>query len=60
MAVNRVGDGLGMEVDDNALEVFGASGSVALGPAPKTRLGRDLISLIAERYHAARRVPQAG
>lgn len=60
MAVNRVGEGLGMEVDDNALEVFGAGGSVALGPAPKTRLGRDLISLIAERYHAARRVPQAG
>ncbi len=44
--------GIGFNSDDNAVTVFWPGGSRALGPAPKTALARDLITLIVERMHA--------
>jgi phosphopantothenoylcysteine decarboxylase/phosphopantothenate--cysteine ligase len=52
VAANRVGDGLGFDVDDNALSVFWAGGEAQLPQAPKSVLARQLLHLIAERYHA--------
>lgn len=53
IAANQVGrPGSGFESDDNALQVYWEGGSEALPLMPKTRLARQLISIIAERYHA--------
>lgn len=50
IAANRVGvSGSGFESDDNALTVYSSDASHALGPAPKTRLADELLTLIAER-----------
>ncbi|MEJ2480871.1 MAG: phosphopantothenoylcysteine decarboxylase, partial [Acidihalobacter sp.] len=50
IAANRVGQALGIEQADNALEVLWADGSRSLPRAPKEKLARDLVTLIAERY----------
>ncbi|MBD3587639.1 bifunctional phosphopantothenoylcysteine decarboxylase/phosphopantothenate--cysteine ligase CoaBC [Salinimonas sp. HHU 13199] len=42
--------GLGFNSDYNALHVFWENGDKQLGPAPKTQLARELLSLIDERY----------
>lgn len=47
IAANLVGDGLGFEAADNALSVIDADGVTELPTAPKQRLARQLISLIA-------------
>jgi phosphopantothenoylcysteine decarboxylase/phosphopantothenate--cysteine ligase len=52
VAANEVGAGVGFDSDDNALEVLWAEGGVSLPRATKQQLGRQLISLIGERYHA--------
>ncbi|TWI05840.1 phosphopantothenoylcysteine decarboxylase/phosphopantothenate--cysteine ligase [Luteimonas cucumeris] len=53
IAANRVGvAGSGFESDDNALTVYSRDGVQALGPAPKTQLADELLTLIAERLHA--------
>lgn len=53
VAANRVGEaGTGFEADDNALLVLWPGGQTALPRAPKTELARQLINIIAERYHA--------
>jgi len=52
VAANEVGAGVGFDSDDNALEVLWADGGVSLPRATKQQLGRQLISLIGERYHA--------
>lgn len=52
IAANQVGEGLGFDVDDNALLVLWAEGHLHLDRAPKRRLAENLISLIAEHYHA--------
>lgn len=53
IAANQVGrPGSGFESDDNALQVYWEGGSATLPLMPKTRLARQLISIIAERYHA--------
>lgn len=52
IAANQVGDGVGFEVDDNALLVLWANGHQQLDKAPKPRLAERLISLIADHYHA--------
>jgi phosphopantothenoylcysteine decarboxylase/phosphopantothenate--cysteine ligase len=52
VAANRVGNGLGFDVDDNALSLFWAGGEAQLPQAPKSVLARQLLHLIAERYHA--------
>ncbi|AOU99440.1 phosphopantothenoylcysteine decarboxylase [Acidihalobacter yilgarnensis] len=54
IAANRVGDGLGLEVEDNALDVLWDGGQCRLERGPKTELARHLIQLIAKRYALAR------
>jgi phosphopantothenoylcysteine decarboxylase/phosphopantothenate--cysteine ligase len=60
IAANRVGqvengDVTGFESDENELTVFWRDGSIKLPLAPKDRLGRELIAVIAERYDAKNR-----
>lgn len=52
IAANAVGGDTGFESDDNALEVLWRGGGVALERAPKERLARRFIGLVAERFHA--------
>ena len=52
VAANRVGAGVGFDVDDNALFVCWAGGETRLPRAPKSALARQLLNLIAQRYHA--------
>ena len=54
IAANYVGPGKGMETDDNQLTVLWHGGQKALERAPKPRLARWLVALIAERYHSQR------
>lgn len=54
IAANRVGDGLGIETDDNALELYWADGHASLPRASKPQLAQALIATIAERHAAAR------
>jgi phosphopantothenoylcysteine decarboxylase/phosphopantothenate--cysteine ligase len=51
IAANMVGDGQGFDVDANALTVFWKTGQKQLQQAPKTRLARNLINLIADQYN---------
>ena len=52
IAANKVGDGLGFGVDDNALSVFWQAGSKLLPQAAKGHLARDLMTSIIEQYYA--------
>jgi phosphopantothenoylcysteine decarboxylase/phosphopantothenate--cysteine ligase len=53
VAANQVGDSdRGFESDNNALTVFWRGGGAELPLASKSRVARQLIELIAERYHA--------
>jgi phosphopantothenoylcysteine decarboxylase/phosphopantothenate--cysteine ligase len=52
VAANPVGAGLGFDVDDNTLFVCWAGGETRLPRAPKSVLARQLLNLIAQRYHA--------
>ncbi len=55
IAANEVGvPGRGFNSDENALTVFWADGSEELALASKRELARRLVSLVAERFHAAR------
>ena len=59
IAANRIGtqaDGsaIGFESDENALQIYWAGGEKKLPQAPKTRLARQLVALIAQRYHEKR------
>lgn len=56
IAANQVGEGLGFDKDDNALTVYWAGGKRELAFASKMALARQLIELIAERYHARGKV----
>jgi len=51
IAANRVGADLGFDADDNALQVFWEGGSAALEQTRKSRLARQLVALVADRYH---------
>ena len=55
IAANRVdGPGVGFASEDNALDVYWASGGVLhLGHKPKRVLAEELVTLIAQRYRAA-------
>jgi phosphopantothenoylcysteine decarboxylase/phosphopantothenate--cysteine ligase len=44
--------GLGFDSDENELRLFWEDGGKLLTRAPKERLARELIAIIAERYHA--------
>ncbi|MDX1513361.1 MAG: bifunctional phosphopantothenoylcysteine decarboxylase/phosphopantothenate--cysteine ligase CoaBC [Gammaproteobacteria bacterium] len=51
IAANRVGmPGVGFDSDDNALSVYWPGGATELALAPKTRLARQLIGIVADRY----------
>ena len=50
IAANQVGGNLGFDSDENALSVFWPGGNIDLEQAPKEKLARQLISIIAERY----------
>ena len=50
IAANRVGDGLGFDREENALEVFWSGGSKSLATAPKDKLARQLVEIINARY----------
>ena len=50
IAANQVGDGLGFESEFNTLEVHWRGGSQRLELAPKEKLARQLVELIAARH----------
>jgi phosphopantothenoylcysteine decarboxylase/phosphopantothenate--cysteine ligase len=50
IAANRVSADLGFDTDDNALQVFWEGGSAELELTRKSRLARQLVVLVAERY----------
>ncbi len=50
IAANQVGENQGFDTEDNELEVFWSGGGVRLERAPKEKLARQLIHLIANRY----------
>lgn len=52
VAANLVGEGLGFNVDNNALTVFWPEGQREIALADKRTVARELIEIIAERYHA--------
>ncbi len=52
VAANQVGAGQGFEANDNALTVFWDNDSMEIERADKADVARQLIALIAERYHA--------
>ena len=52
IAANQVGGGLGFEAEDNALHLFWADGDAALPRASKRELARQLVAILAERFHA--------
>jgi phosphopantothenoylcysteine decarboxylase/phosphopantothenate--cysteine ligase len=59
IAANEIGTDeqgrpVGFEADDNALHVYWAEGEQLLPRAPKRRLARQLVELIAQRYHEKR------
>lgn len=51
IAANRVAADLGFDADDNALQVFWEGGSAVFEQTRKSRLARQLVALVAERYH---------
>ena len=57
IAANRVGDGLGIETEDNALELYWPDGHASLPRAPKPQLAQALIAVIGGRFAASRGTP---
>ena len=53
IAANLVGSGQGFDAEDNALTLYWEGGSQALPRQPKSRLARELIAIIAQRFHDA-------
>jgi phosphopantothenoylcysteine decarboxylase/phosphopantothenate--cysteine ligase len=51
IAANQVGNGLGFNAEDNALEVLWHGGAVSLEKSTKEKLARKLIHIVADRYH---------
>jgi phosphopantothenoylcysteine decarboxylase / phosphopantothenate---cysteine ligase len=51
IAANQVGSNQGFDVETNALTVIWKTGLKQLQQAPKTRLARNLINLIADQYN---------
>jgi phosphopantothenoylcysteine decarboxylase/phosphopantothenate--cysteine ligase len=52
---NQVGDGQGMGSDDNAVTVITANDEINLPKAPKTKLARELIRIIATTFNEQRK-----
>lgn len=51
IAANQVGESQGFDVDTNALTIYWKTGKKHFESAPKSRLARNLISLIANQYN---------
>jgi phosphopantothenoylcysteine decarboxylase/phosphopantothenate--cysteine ligase len=51
IAANVVGAGMGFEAEDNALHVLWEGGSTRLARTRKDRLARQLLAVVATRYH---------
>ncbi len=51
IAANQVGNGIGIDSEENALTVFWETGSKQLPLASKTKLARKLIKLVASQYN---------
>ncbi|MEE8321436.1 MAG: bifunctional phosphopantothenoylcysteine decarboxylase/phosphopantothenate--cysteine ligase CoaBC [Gammaproteobacteria bacterium] len=51
IAANNVGNGLGFESGENALELYWETGGLSLEQAPKEKLARQLIHVIAKKFH---------
>lgn len=51
IAANQVGEGLGFNTEDNALEVLWQGGGVSLARQSKDKLARRLITIVADRFH---------
>jgi len=51
IAANQVGDGIGIDSEENALTVFWKTGSEQLPLTSKTKLARKLIKIIASQYN---------
>ena len=51
IAANLVAENLGFDTEDNELQVIWSGGSTRLERAPKEKLARQLVRLIADRYH---------
>jgi phosphopantothenoylcysteine decarboxylase/phosphopantothenate--cysteine ligase len=51
IAANEVGAGMGFEAENNALHVLWDGGSAPLARTLKDRLARQLLALVATRYH---------
>ena len=51
IAANQVGEGLGFETEENALEIFWPDGNVKIERAAKDKIARQLINIIAKRYY---------
>lgn len=54
VCANTVGEGMGFEVDDNALWLVDADSAELLGPMPKSDLARALMVAVAGRLESAR------
>ena len=52
IAANEVGPGLGFESEDNALHVLWDGGSVFLARTRKEQLARQLLEVVAMRFHS--------
>jgi phosphopantothenoylcysteine decarboxylase/phosphopantothenate--cysteine ligase len=55
IAANQVGPDCGFDRETNTLTVYWRGGEVTLGENTKPVVARQLIDLIAERYHGSRR-----
>ncbi|MDH3979577.1 MAG: bifunctional phosphopantothenoylcysteine decarboxylase/phosphopantothenate--cysteine ligase CoaBC [Gammaproteobacteria bacterium] len=51
IAANRVGKGAGFDTPDNALQVYWQGGEQVLPLTDKAKLARQLVALIAQRFH---------
>ncbi len=54
IAANQVGEGLGFETADNAINLYWEGGMLELPRAGKAELAHQLLACVAERYRAAR------
>jgi phosphopantothenoylcysteine decarboxylase/phosphopantothenate--cysteine ligase len=60
ICANWVNEGQGFDRDDNALEVYWEDGHKSLPNNTKTRLARQLVQLVAERYYAKHTIKNSG
>ena len=57
IVANLVGDGRGFETDDNAVDIYWRTGSESLAQAPKSKLARQIVAVIAARFEESQTRP---